>query len=336
MGKKGGGKVQLGGGVKVQKNKAYFKRFQVKKRRRRQGKTDYQARQRLVIQDKNKYNAPKHRFVVRLTNKQILCQVVYATIEGDHVMAAATSKELPQYGVSVGLTNYPAAYCTGLLCARRLLKSLKMDSQFEGQVEVTGEDYHIEESMGEDDRRPFMALLDVGLVRTTTGNKVFGAMKGACDGGLHIPHNSKRYAGASGDSVDAKAHRDRIFGKHVADYMKLLQEESQDRFEKQFNEFIKANVGPDALEAMYSNAHKKIRSTPFPDAKPARQHEPVHTREGHYIKTFKASYIRPLRLTKEQRKARVAHKRRLIGEAIIKDREGAADDDDDDDEDDEE
>ena len=34
--------------VKVIKNKAYFMRFQTKFRRRRQGKTDYYARKRLV------------------------------------------------------------------------------------------------------------------------------------------------------------------------------------------------------------------------------------------------------------------------------------------------
>jgi len=40
------------GFVKVVKNKAYFKRFQVKFKRRREGKTDYYARKRLVVQDK--------------------------------------------------------------------------------------------------------------------------------------------------------------------------------------------------------------------------------------------------------------------------------------------
>ena len=48
--------------VKLVKNKAYFKRFQVKFRRRREGKTDYFARKRLVVQDKNKYNTPKYRY----------------------------------------------------------------------------------------------------------------------------------------------------------------------------------------------------------------------------------------------------------------------------------
>lgn len=63
------------GFLKVVKNKAYFKRFQPKFRRRREGKTDYYARKRLINQDKNKYNSPKYRFVVRFTNKDIICQV---------------------------------------------------------------------------------------------------------------------------------------------------------------------------------------------------------------------------------------------------------------------
>merc|ERR1711917_106827 len=61
--------------VAVQKNKAYFKRYQVKFRRRREGKTDYFARKRLCVQDKNKYNTPKYRLVVRITNKDIIAQV---------------------------------------------------------------------------------------------------------------------------------------------------------------------------------------------------------------------------------------------------------------------
>lgn len=41
-------------------------------------------------------------------------------------------------------------------------------------AQATGEDYNVEEGEG---KRPFRALLDVGLVRTTTGNRVFGALK---------------------------------------------------------------------------------------------------------------------------------------------------------------
>uniref|UniRef100_A0A2I3S0X7 60S ribosomal protein L5 n=2 Tax=Pan TaxID=9596 RepID=A0A2I3S0X7_PANTR len=55
------------GFVKVVKNKAYFKRYQ--------GKTDYYAQKRLVMQDKNKYSTPKYRMIVRVTNRDIICQI---------------------------------------------------------------------------------------------------------------------------------------------------------------------------------------------------------------------------------------------------------------------
>ncbi len=93
----------------------------MKYKRRRQGKTDYRARLRLTTQDKNKYNTPKYRMTVRFSNKDITCQIQYATIAGDVVVAAAYSHELPRYGLKQGLTNYAAAYCTGLLLARRVL-----------------------------------------------------------------------------------------------------------------------------------------------------------------------------------------------------------------------
>jgi large subunit ribosomal protein L5e len=61
--------------------------------------------------------------VVRFSNKDITCQIAYARLEGDRVLAAAYSHELPKYGIQVGLTNYAAAYCTGLLLARRVSSS---------------------------------------------------------------------------------------------------------------------------------------------------------------------------------------------------------------------
>lgn len=126
------------------KNKQYYKRFQVKFKRRREGKTDYFARKRLIVQDKNKYNTPKYRFIVRISNRDITCQVAYSRIEGDKILCAAYSHELPKYGIKVGLTNYAASYCTGLLLARRLLKQLGLDSLYEGTTEVNGEEYNVE------------------------------------------------------------------------------------------------------------------------------------------------------------------------------------------------
>jgi ribosomal protein L18 len=133
---------------------------------------------------------------------------MHSKIVGDICLAAAYSHELPKYGVEVGLTNYAACYCTGLLVARRLLKKLGMDEQYEGQEEPDGEYFMVE---ADGDTRPFTCVLDVGLIRTTTGAKVFGALKGAVDGGLNIPHSSKVRLPSPSSAVDLE-HMSRPLG----------------------------------------------------------------------------------------------------------------------------
>eukprot|EP00243_Klebsormidium_subtile_P005666 TRINITY_DN2299_c0_g2_i1.p1 TRINITY_DN2299_c0_g2~~TRINITY_DN2299_c0_g2_i1.p1 ORF type:complete len:293 (-),score=118.72 TRINITY_DN2299_c0_g2_i1:214-1092(-) len=249
--------------VKTIKTRSYFKRFQVKYRRRREGKTDYRARIRLVTQDKNKYNTPKYRFVVRFTNRDIVAQIVSAKLTGDIVLAAAYAHELPRYGLKIGLTNYAAAYCTGLLLARRLLNKLGLDELYPGNEEATGEDYNVEEG---EEKRPFTALLDVGLARTTTGNRVFGALKGALDGGLDVPHNEKRFPGYDKESktLDADTHRRYIFGQHVADYMEAMKEDTPEKYAAHFSKFVSEGLEPDELEDLYKEVHEAIRADPTP------------------------------------------------------------------------
>ncbi len=116
----------------------------------------------------------------------IFLQIAYARIEGDYIVASAYAHELPRYGVKLGLTNYAAAYCTGLLLARRTLQKHKLDDIYKGTTDITGGQFENEAVEGQ--KRPFRCFLDVGLARTTTGAKVFGALKGAVDGGLDIPH----------------------------------------------------------------------------------------------------------------------------------------------------
>jgi len=248
--------------VKVVKNKAYFKRYQVKFRRRREGKTDYYARKRLVVQDKNKYNTPKYRMIVRSSNTDICCQIAYARIQGDIIICAAYSHELPRYGIKVGLTNYAAAYCTGLLLARRVLQKFNLDSVYEGNTNVDGSMFCVEDQ----DSGPgaFRACLDVGLARTSTGAKVFAALKGAVDGGLDIPHSEKRFPGYDSESkeLNADVHREHIFGLHVANYMTSLQEEDEEAYKKHFSRFIKNGVTPGNMEEMYKKAHAAIRADP--------------------------------------------------------------------------
>lgn len=251
------------GFVKVVKNKAYFKRYQVKYKRRREGVTDYYARKRLVVQDKNKYNTPKYRMIVRFTNKDIICQIAYAQIDGDKIVSAAYAHELPRYGVKVGLTNYAAAYCTGLLLARRTLAKFKLDSHYKGVEEVTGEYQPVEDL--DDAPNTFRCFLDVGIKRTTTGAKVFGAMKGACDGGLNIPHKESRFPGYDNEAEEfhADVHKRHIFGENVAAYMELLKDEDEDVYQRQFSRYIKNGLTSTAkVTEMYTKAHAAIRKDP--------------------------------------------------------------------------
>lgn len=67
-----------------------------------------------------------------------------------------------------------------------MLTQLNLAEKYQGVDEVDGEEYNVEyEGEGS---KPFRAFLDVGLTRTTTGNRVFAVLKGALDGGMDVPH----------------------------------------------------------------------------------------------------------------------------------------------------
>jgi len=305
------------GFVKVVKTKAYFKRYQVKYRRRREGKTDYYARKRLIIQDKNKFNSPKFRLIVRFTNKDIIAQIASSKLEGDKVLAAAYGHELVRYGFPVkNVTNYAAAYATGLLLARRVLTKLGLADKYQGNSQIDGTDYNV--AAMDDGPSPFRALLDVGLRRTTTGSKLFAALKGATDGGLEVPHSDRRFVGYDdeGKKGDPETLRKHIFGGHVADYMKLLQEDDPARFDKQFSGYAKAGVNADSLQQLWATVHKNIRANPLAEAskKPAASGTP---KRFHKVKKSLAQR----KDTVKQKKAAFARKAAGAGAAA------AADDD---------
>ncbi|MDG6257208.1 MAG: 50S ribosomal protein L18 [Methanomicrobiaceae archaeon] len=127
-------------------------RYFVPFRRRREGKTDYYRRMKLILSE-------KPRFVVRKTNRQIITQLVEAHMEGDRTLVAAYSSELTAYGYTGSTANTPAAYLIGMLCAVKAMNA--------GYSE---------------------GILDIGLNRASTGARVFAALKGAVDAGFDIPH----------------------------------------------------------------------------------------------------------------------------------------------------
>lgn len=303
----------------------------MKPKRRRQGKTDYYARRRLVMQDKNKYDSKKYRLVVRRTRTKFISQIIYSTMTGDRVLCAADSSELKKFGLTAGLTNYASAYATGLLLARRLLKQVGLADMYKGNTDINGAYYNVDED--QEEKRPFKALLDVGIQRTTTGARVFGVMKGACDGGINIPHTTKRYPGytkakitavqnkrgkttdmeKSEASFDTKKHRARIFANHVTDYMKLLKSDQPDKFKRQFSNWEKclAAAKVKTCEDLYKKVHASILGNPDRakakgNSKPTRkvvQKKPQLVLQNSKGKTW----LRHFRLSKQERTAKSAN-----------------------------
>jgi len=320
------------GFVKIVKNKAYSKRMQVKPKRRRQGKTDYYARRRLTCQDKNKYDSKKYRLVVRRTCTKFIAQIIFSTMTGDRVLCAADSSELRAHGLTAGLTNYSAAYCTGLLLARRLLKQVGLADMYKSNTDVNGEYWNVDEDV--QDKRPFKALLDVGINRTTTGARIFGVLKGACDGGINVPHKTKRFPGYAaakvtavenkrGKKIDsekseakfnAKVHRDRIFGVHVTTYMNQLKKEDAAKFKRHFSQWEKCLTAAKAktCEDVYKKVHAAIVANPdrkkkAGNAKPVRK---TVTAGKQLVQQDSKGrkWLRHFRITTAMRKERVAAK----------------------------
>ena len=131
--------------------------YRVQLRRRREGKTDYQARKSMVI-------SGKLRLITRGSLKNATVQIIKAKSEGDFVLVAANSKELTkQFGWKAPTGNIPAAYLTGLLCGLKAKKN--------GVKE---------------------AILDAGLVSPTKGARIFAMLSGVVDAGINVPFSEEK------------------------------------------------------------------------------------------------------------------------------------------------
>jgi len=131
--------------------------YRVHLRRRREGKTDYQARKALVT-------SRKPRLVTRASIKNVEVQIIIAKPHGDEVLASANSRELiKSYGWRAPTGNIPASYLTGLLCG------------------VKAKAAGIKE-----------AILDIGLVSPTKGSKIFAVLSGVVEAGVEIPHSEEK------------------------------------------------------------------------------------------------------------------------------------------------
>ena len=130
-------------------------RYHVQPRRKRQGRTDYRRRLRLL-------KSGKTRIIVRKSLKNTQVQFVSYNAEGDKTIVSAISHELiKNYNWKFSAATTPAAYLTGLLAGKRAKEKGINDG-----------------------------ILDIGRYIPTPGSKLFAALKGVIDAGIACPHDT--------------------------------------------------------------------------------------------------------------------------------------------------
>ncbi len=129
----------------------------VLKRRRREFKTDYLKRLKLL-------KSEKPRLVFRKTNKYLEAQYVLSEDAQDKVLFGITSKELLKYGMpkEASLKSIPSSYLFGILFGK-FIKKKKL-------------------------KKP---ILDFGMLRILHKSKIYGFLKGLLDSGIEIKCEEK-------------------------------------------------------------------------------------------------------------------------------------------------
>jgi large subunit ribosomal protein L18 len=134
------------GGIKKMKR--------IAKRRRREGKTNYLVRLKLL-------KGGKPRLVFRKSNKFALAQYVTSEAAQDKIVMTLNSKELLKCGwpeKSKGsLKSIPASYLTGYLMGKKI-----------------------------QDKKLETPIVDLGMQKTSYKTKVYSFIKGLIDSGLEI------------------------------------------------------------------------------------------------------------------------------------------------------
>ena len=120
-------------------------------KRRREGKTDYKRRLKLLT-------SKKPRLVVRKSLKYLTATIVEYSENGDKILATASSKELKKMNWKFATDNIPAAYLTGLILGKKAAK-----------INVKA------------------LILDAGLHPSTKGNRIYAVAKGVLDSGIAVP-----------------------------------------------------------------------------------------------------------------------------------------------------
>lgn len=182
-------------------------------RRKRQGRTNYRRRLKLL-------SSRQTRLVVRLSERNVLAQLVSYEQQGDKVLASASSKDIEKLGWKASRSSLPAAYLVGALLAKKAAKLKK-------QVKA--------------------AILDLGSATPIAGSRVYAVLRGAVDAGLEIPHSDK-----------VLPPDERISGAHIEEYAKSLKSASPDKYKRQFSAYLRNKLDPTAFTTYFNTFKEKV------------------------------------------------------------------------------
>lgn len=159
------------------------------------------------------------RLVVRRKLNNIIAQIIEYEANGDKTVVEKTSKHLRTFGWLGHGGNLPSAYLVGYLVGKEALKK--------GIKKV---------------------VLDIGLQRSVKGCSLYACAKGAIDAGLEVP---------VGEEVIPS--EERIKGEHIARYARLLKDSDEEKYKRQFSQYIKNNLPPEELPKHFDETLQKIR-----------------------------------------------------------------------------
>lgn len=202
---------------------ARSRRYKVPFRRRREGKTDYNLRRKLVL-------SGKRRVVVRRSNTQTTIQLVSSQPQGDVTHMTVTTNNLVAFGWKGGTGNIPASYLTGYFFAKKVLA---------------------QKDLLEDDEE---LILDIGLSTKFYGGRTFAVLRGAVDGGLDIAHGSDKIFPS-----EERIRGEHIAG-HAKVLAEQSKEEETGEGEKKANIYSKYKIKPEDLPSHFDELKGKIDS----------------------------------------------------------------------------
>ncbi len=185
--------------------------YRVPLRRRREGKTNYYKRRDML-------KSGSARLIIRRTTKHMRVQVVEAFPNGDKTLSASSSVQLIDYNWNVSCGNIPAAYLTGYLAGKKALKA--------GVSE---------------------AILDMGLQSNTRGSRIYAALKGFIDAGVHVPADESIFPS-----------EDVINGSHIKTISDHVKNEDAKNFKKIYATYHAVKAKPAKLSDLVSATKGEI------------------------------------------------------------------------------